>query len=84
MSGLKTEIIEGKPLVGMDSLCLDQYPDGSVRLICNEHFNKMDDIVCEYERTAHIHLSKKEMMRLIHTYLKNEEEWGSLADVEEE
>ena len=73
MSGLKTEIIENTTL-GQDSLCLDQYEDGSVRLICNEDYEGLEENspVCKFKRTAHIHLSKKEMMKLISTYLKYE------------
>lgn len=77
MSGLKTEIMnEGNP----DNLCLDQYEDGSVRLICNEEFLGMDrGGICSYKRTAFIHLEKEEMMRLIYTYLKNDAEWDKEA-----
>lgn len=77
MSGLKTEIMDKE---SPDNLCLDQYHDGSVRLICNEEFIGMDGIVNCYKGTAHIHLTKREMTRLIAEYLKNEIEWGSLAE----
>ena len=77
MSGLKTQITNQE---NQDDLCLDQYEDGSVRLICNEEFIGMDGIVNCYKRTAHIHLTKKEMINLIAKYLKNEVSWGSLAE----
>lgn len=77
MSGLKTEILDEN---SNDNLCLDQYPDGSVRLICNENFIGAKNGICEFERTAHVCLTKKEMMRLISVYLKNELEWGSLLE----
>lgn len=75
MSGLKTEIIENT-MIGSDSLCLDYYhDDGSVRLICDEDLQEINDHgVCVFKRRAMVCLSKKEMLKLCRTYLKNLED----------
>ena len=72
MSGLKNVITEEN---NQDSVCLDQYEDGSVRLMCHEEFVGMDGVVCEYKRTAFVHLSRNEMDMLVGTYLQNRAVW---------